>query len=353
VQQTQKIATIAKSWFNPENPSLRKAIELTIKQGLFSKADIEFQLSVLRENVANGEIEEWAKRSSVSDQYQAKEKKVLCLHAGNLPLVGFQTALGTILSGVDYYGKLSRKDPWLLASFLDELKQAGLEHEIQYSTELTDFTNLKAGRIVFAGSEESVSEVKREILKLNASKKDADYIIRTAKFSIAYLDRWNDQIKDELVQSMLRYGGRGCRSVAIVVADFGLDEVKRELKHAVQEFWKENPQHQNPTPDFQYQYAYNEAVQRNQLWMENFLIQESEDLPEVDFTVNWVEGGMEKVRELKASFGAKVQSVYTVGNEIEGLNIEKLSKAQSPPLFWKPDGVDVLRALYTEQTGES
>lgn len=344
-EHISKIHKAVEEWLSQENQVLWKAIHQTVDDGLFSQHDIEFQLSVLRENFSNGDIQEWVHQSELSDRKNAKGQKVLCLHAGNLPLVGFQTALGTILSGADYHGKLSRKDPYLLSSFFKEVKKAGLDQQIHYSTDLEEFTNLKADKVIFAGSEESVSEVKGKTLELKAAKENAEYIIRTAKFSIAYLEDWNEETKKELIEAMLRYGGKGCRSVAVVVANFGLKKVKEELKKAIREFWELNPQHQRPAPDLQYQYAYNAAVQRSQLWLEDFLIQESEELPDTDFTVNWVEGGEEKVRELKTQFGKKVQSVYTFGKEIAGIETEKLAKAQRPNLWWKPDGVDVVKSL--------
>ena len=332
-------------WLDPGNPNLQTAIRKTVSEDLFSEQDIRHQLSVLRKNADNGDIREWVNRAGLSDQQNAKGKKVLCLHAGNLPLVGFQTALGVILSGADYYGKISRKDPYLLSSFLEEIQRTDPEQKISYSTDLNSFEDLKADKVIFAGSEESVSDVKVEIKRLKAAKSDAGYIIRTAKFSMAYLSEWNAEIRQDLTEAMLRYGGKGCRSVAMVVAPFGLDEVRKELEQAIDSFWKKNPQHQKPTPDLKYQYAYNEGIQRNQLWMDKFLIQEMEGMPELDFTVNWVNGDKNKVRDLRVSFGQKVQSVYTCGDEIEGLDTEPLRSAQRPSLYWEPDGMDVIKNL--------
>ena len=340
-----QITEATRKWLAPENSHLQDAASKTVYEGLFSIQDVHHQLSVLRGNVESGDIQEWVKRAGLSDQQNAKGKKVLCLHAGNLPLVGFQTALGVILSGADYYGKISRKDPYLLSSFLEEIQRSEPEQKISYSRDLNSFEDLKADKVVFAGSEESVSDVKAEIKQLKAAKPEADYIIRTAKFSMAYLSEWNAEIKTELAEAMLRYGGKGCRSVAVVVAPFGLNEVREELKQAINSFWKQNPQHQKPTPDLKYQYAYNEAIQRNQLWLNDFLIQESEEFPDTDFTVNWVQGNNEKVRDLRISFGQMVQTVYTCGEEIQGLDTEPLRSAQSPPLYWKPDGVDVIEAV--------
>ncbi|WP_020401758.1 acyl-CoA reductase [Gracilimonas tropica] len=345
MQRITKISQTLKNWLNPKNPVLQKAIQQTVEEGLFSMEDVEFQLNVLRENVENGEIQEWIKRAGLNDRQNAKGEKVLCLHAGNLPLVGFQTALGVILSGAGYYGKLSRKDPYLLGSFLKEMQNLKLDQQIKFSTDLNAFQQLNADAVVFAGSETSVPQVKNKISKLKAALKEANYIIRTAKFSIAYLDEWNEQVKCELTEAMLRYGGKGCRSVALVVAKFELDEVKEELLSEMQEFWEKNPQHQKPQPELKYQYAYNKGIQRNQLWLEDFLIQETDEFPETNFTVNWVRGDEEKVRSLRMNFGNVVQSVYTTGAEINGLKTEPLSKAQKPPLWWKPDGVDVVRIL--------
>ncbi len=344
-KQTEYVKQTADKWLNPENYALLEAIQKTVDEGLFSRQDIEFQLSVLRENMQNNEIEQWVNRSGLNDRQHAKGKKVLCLHAGNLPLVGFQTALGTILSGADYYGKLSRKDPYLLGAFLDEISKAGLDQHIQYSTDLNDFKDVRADNVVFAGSEASVPEVKEKVQKLKAANNEAEYIIRTAKFSIAYLDGWNETVKQDLVEAMLRYGGKGCRSVAVVVANSGLEEVKKELTDAIKEFWSDNPQHLKPAPGLRYQYAYNKAIQRKQLWLEDFLIQESEERPKTDFSVNWIIGGEEKVRQLKTQIGKKVQSVYTVGKEIDGIETEELKRAQRPPLWWKPDEVDVIEEL--------
>lgn len=345
VKSVIDITQTVKNWLDPKNQSLQKAVEKTVSEGLFSAEDIYHHLLVLRGNVERGEIEKWIKRAELTDKKNAKGKKVLCLHAGNLPLVGFQTALGVILSGADYYGKLSRKDPYLLASFLKEIQQANIKQEIHFSTDLDSFKDLKAETVVFAGSENSVPEVKEEIRKRNAAKPNTDFIIRTAKFSIAWLNEWNEEVKEELVEAILRYGGKGCRSVAVVVADFGLNEVKEELQTSIRNFWRENPQHQKPAPELKYQFAYNKGIQRNQLWLEDLLIQETDELPETDFTVNWVKGDEERVRALRMKFGEVVQSVYTIGSGIDGLKTELLSKAQRPPLYWKPDGVDIFRSL--------
>lgn len=342
-QHIQKIDHAAKSWLRPDNFALKEAIDKTVNEGLFSFEDIKHQVLVLKHNIATGQIEEWAKRAGLNDQKNAFGQKVLCLHAGNLPLVGFQTALGTILSGADYYGKLSRKDPYLLATFLDEVKNANPELVINYDINLDTFKDIVADKVIFAGSENSVSAVKKEIEKHNSVKSGAEFVIRTAKFSIAYLDKKDPTTMRDFVEAVFRYGGRGCRSVGVVVTPFRLDSIKCELTDYIEEFWLKNPQFAKPEPVLAYRFAFNKALGKSQAWLNDFLIQESEEMPDMDFTLHWVNGGADKVRELKTEFGPAVQSVYTTGEKIEGVETEFLSQAQTPPLWWKPDGMDLLQ----------
>lgn len=340
-----EIAQATKNWLRPDNMELKAAVEKTVQEGLFSFEDIKFQIRVLKEGVDSGHIEEWAERAELSESNNAEGKKVLCLHAGNLPLVGFQDALGTILSRADYYGKLSRKDPYLLDSFLKEVQKVGLENTISYATELEEFKDLNAEKVLFAGSEQSVEPVKAKLTKLNAMSKLAELIIRTAKFSMAYITSEEPEVITDLVEAIFRYGGQGCRSVAVVVSPIGLCELKCHFQDYVESFWLKNPQHKKPAPALEYQFAYNKAIGRPQAWMNDFLIQESEELPELDFCLNWVKGDEYKLRELRTKFGSTVQTVYTSGEKIDGLTTEFLSQAQRPPLWWEPDGVGVIESI--------
>lgn len=332
-------------WLNSENSSLQEAKEKTISEGLFSVEDVEHQLSVFCKNLESNDIEQWIGRAGLNDQINAKGQKVLCLHAGNLPLVGFQTALGTILSGADYYGKLSNKDPYLLSSFLKEVKKQNLEQDIQFSTDLESFRDSEVDKVVFAGSGESVPEVKEKIRELNAAKSSAKYIIRTAKYSVAHLHNLDSVAIKTLSEAMLRYGGKGCRSVAAVVSEHKLDDVKEELEKSIQEYWGKNPQHKKPGSNLRYRYAYNHALGKSQLWLRDFLIQESEGMPETDFTVNWIQGDLRKIKQLRQQYGDKIQSIYTTGEGSDGLETKDLKTAQSPPLYWKPDGIDLIKML--------
>lgn len=336
------IEKATKNWFRPDNSQLKEAIERTVKEGLFTFEDIKFAILALKEKVDVGQITEWAERAGLNEDYNQKGEKVLCLHAGNLPLVGFQDALGTILSGADYHGKLSKKDPYILATFLDVLNEIGLENSIEYSTELNAFKALQADKVLFAGSEQSVEPVKKQLNDLNAVSTDSEFVIRTAKFSMAYITSEETEVVTDLVEAIFRYGGQGCRSVAVVVSPTSFKNLKCHFQDYVEAFWLKNPQQKRPSPALEYQFAYNKAIARDQAWMDHFLIQESEDFPELDFTLHWIKGDESKLIELKEKYGHAVQTVYTAGEKIEGLHIEFLSQAQTPNLWWEPDGVPVI-----------
>lgn len=336
------VSKAAKNWLRPDNAMLKKAIEQTVEEGLFSFEDIKFQIRALKKNIDSGQVDEWARRVKLSEEKNSIGQKVLCLHAGNLPLVGFQDALGTILSGADYYGKLSRKDPYLLQTFLHEIEKKGIENCIKYSTSLTDFKNLKVDKVLFAGSSESVPKVKEELTYLKAVSEETEFVIRTAKFSMAYITNEDPEVITDLVEAIFRYGGQGCRSVAVVVSPIRFNKLKCHFQDYIESFWLKNPQHKKPTEALAYQFSYNKAIDRPQAWLDDFLIQESEDFPELDFTLHWVQGDEEKLKELKEKFGSAVQTVYNAGEKVEGLETEFLSKAQTPDLWWEPDGKAII-----------
>ncbi len=341
-EHIQKVAQVTKEWLRSDNMHLKKMIDKTVADDLFSIEDIKFQIRALKQKIDAGQIEEWAKKAELNSENNNFGQKTLCLHAGNLPLVGFQDALACILSGADYYGKLSNKDPYLLQSYLDKMIEAGLDNRIKYSTNLNDFAGIEADKMYFAGSENTVEAVKTIAKKINAVKENVEWIIRTAKFSMAYLPDDNADNMESLVEAAFRYGGQGCRSVAVVVSPISFGSYKCPFQDYVEAFWMKNPQLKKPDKALEYQFAYNKAVGREQAWMDDFLIQETEEFPDLDYTLHWVQGDEQKVRELVQKYGDALQSVYTTGQKIEGLKTELLSTAQTPNLWWEPDGIPVL-----------
>lgn len=339
------------NWLNKDNEYLSVAFDNTVRKGYFGFEDIKHALLAIRDSVNETAVREWVARAGLSESNNAEGRNALCLHAGNIPLVGFQNAFATILSGATYYGKISRKDPYLLPTFLNEVKKTGAFSgiDIQWVHELEHFEGLQSDDILFAGSENSVPGVKNAIDELDLSSEDTRYLVRTAHFSMAYLEDQKAQTMEELVEAIFRYGGKGCRSVAVVVAPFGLDEIKCELTDYIESFWLDNPQHATPGPKLEHRFAYNKAVERPQTWLDDFLLQEGGLEMDQDFICYWVQGDEKKTAELAAQFGEQLQSVYITDPDtvIPGFEerTEYLPDAQKPPLAWKPDGVDTLEWL--------
>lgn len=339
------------NWLSGDNEWLAGAVERTAGEGFFAAGDIRHALDVLRETCGEKALREWAGRAGLDSGQEGSGRLTLCLHAGNLPLVGFQDALAVLLSGRRYSGKISRKDPYLLPTFLNEVKKTNgwNDRDVQWTHRLDDFEGMPHEAVLFAGSERSVPPVRRAVDRLELAERDARMLIRTAHFSMAWVDRRDRGTLEALTEAVLRYGGKGCRSVAVVVAPFGLEEAAGKLKEHFETFWQANPQHENPPPALRYRKAYNTAVERQQVWLEDFLLQEGGLELDRDFICYWVKGDESSAAELAASFGGRLQSLYVSrdGAEIPGQEhrTERLSDAQAPPIHWRPDGTDTLEWL--------
>lgn len=354
----ERIDTLLKAsenWLRKDNHHLMDAIDQTVQEGYFSFEDVKHAIRAIKKSINKTAMEEWVERAEMDEKSNAQEQNVLCLHAGNLPLVGFQDAFATLLSGARYTGKISRKDPYLLPTFLNEVKQTELwtDRTVQWTHRLDDFEDMPHDAIIFAGSESSVPGVKEAIKKHNLAHKDARFLIRTAHFSIAYLDRKEERTMQDLTESIFRYGGKGCRSVAIVVSPFPLDEIKCEFTDYIESFWLEYPQHETPPPKLKQQFAYNKAIERTQAWLDFFLLQEGGLELDQDFVCYWVQGDEETVTDLANKHKNELQNIYVPHPEVEipgwEERTEYLSDAQQPPISWKPDGVDTLSWLVNSQ----
>lgn len=350
-KRIETLLEVADRWLSNDNEYLMEAAGRTVEEEFFAAHDVKFALRTIRKSINRTALEEWVKRAGLSDENDAGGQNVLCLHAGNLPLVGFQDAFSTLLSGARYTGKISRKDPYLLPTFLNEVKKTAVwtDMDVQWSHRLDDFEDMQNDSIIFAGSESSVPGVKEAIQDLNLSTEQTHYLIRTAHFSMAYLDRPDKRTMKDLVEGIFRYAGKGCRSVAMVVSPFSLDSIKCELTDYIESFWLENPQHEKPSPKLKQQFAYNKAIDRPQAWLDDFLLQEGGLEFDQDYVCYWVPGDESTVAELAEKYGDRLQSVYITHPDIEIRGLEKqvefLSDAQQPPINWKPDGMDTLEWL--------
>lgn len=276
-------------------------------------------------------------------------KSILCLHAGNLPLVGIQDLLAVLITGGTYIGKFSKKDPYLLESLLDKLIEHGIGEGSVHEINLDDLKGIRADAVLFSGSESSVQAVKQKLEALSITNTDTPLLIRTAHYSVAWIHDQYPETMRQLFNAVLRYAGKGCRSVAIVVAPFTFTSNSCEFTDYVESFWIKNPQKDKPPESLYHRYAMNKAIGISQIWLDDLLIEEVLKIPDKNFVIQWIEGGVDELNEIITMNNSGLQSIYStdsyVGFEIKNRIIEPLHRAQNPPIWWRPDGVDTIAWL--------
>lgn len=344
----EKVSNAIHEWLQPDNNDLKQAIDQTVDEGLFSFQDIKNQILVLKSSLQKKKLIIWAERSGL-EYNSIYQKRILCLHAGNLPLVGLQDLLAVVLAGGDYHGKISKKDPYLLPTLIKKFVEFDLIKENQWSLNLNDFSESRMDAVLFAGSESSKDEVKSSLKSLNIIDDQAPTLMRTAHFSIAFIDNNDPETMEDLTEAVFRYGGTGCRSVAIVVAPFHLNDEKCGYTDYIESFWLKNPQHQKPDDSLFHRYAYNKALEIPQAWLNDFLIEENISYPKDKFVLYWVKGDFNALKKLVNEYNDGLQSVYStsrhISKQVGEFRVEPLSQAQSPPIWWKPDRVDTIEWL--------
>jgi hypothetical protein len=335
-------------WLHPGNRVLKHAIDQTADEGFFSFEDIKHRILVLKNTLQTRHLKTWAQRSQLRLN-SLTGKNVVCLHAGNIPVVGIHDLLAVVMTGGRYTGKISRKDPYLLPSFLDSLQSHGLADDAFWSTQISDLYGQSGDALLFAGSEQSVESVYQTLNRLKLITPETPSLIRTAHFSAAFLTDHHSQTMEDLTEAVFRYGGAGCRSAAIVVAPFHLDSQKCSFTDYVESFWLKNPQHEKPAESLFYRYAYNKAIEIPQAWLNDFLIEETISKPKEKFILHWVKGDFETLKTVVEHVKPGLQSVYStselIGKSVGNFRIEPLSESQSPPVWWKPDQVDTIEWL--------
>lgn len=344
----KKVSSLLSKWFHPENTGLKRAIEKTVDESFFSFPDIKHQILALKQATKHDQLLKWAEKSGLRKD-SLKDKNILCLHAGNLPLVGFQDVLSVILTGGNYYGKISRKDPYLLPAFLDFYSQLESNYKIEWSLDLNQIHVTQTDALLFAGSQESAAQVKSILKKSGAISDDTPSLMRTTHYSVAYITNNHPETMRDLTEAVFRYGGAGCRSVAIVVAPFHLNAEKCSFTDYVEEFWLHNPQHAKPDASLYHRFAFNKVMNIEQAWLDDYLIEEHLSKPVNKFILQWVKGDRSTLDQITQTFRDGIQSVYSteefIGSHSGGFVIEPLSSAQTPPIWWKPDQIDTISWL--------
>lgn len=342
---------------SPLFKEFNKAINSTVQEKLFAKDDVLFALQHLREQLENDQLMNWAQqiKDSISDSHDLtsldnyKNKKVVALLAGNLPLVGFQDVLALLLFGAESCIKLSKKDPYLINAFLDVLYKKGLIQNAKWGISLADFHDFAATHWLFTGNQNNFLQVKNSLETNGVITQNAHSLVRKAGVSVALLPADYKLIAkhelEALATAIHQYEGKGCRSVGIIVYadDLALTDVFTFLN----QYFSENNE-AKISELHQYQLAFLTAC--------GFKGRSFYGKIYTNDPTAWQKAGfISLINERDWQKGIipaeKIQSVYTISAEMAknglfpDLNYEPIALAQKPELFWKADGIDTLEWL--------
>lgn len=352
----QRISEIIKAthrWLSDENGSLSATIDQSVHDEMFDRSDIFHRLQEVERTVTHENLEKWCQEVGISNTDNGQltnDSAVLCLHAGNLPLVGLQDIIAVLLSGKTYIGKVSRNDMILTSSFLDELKKSNLENRMIWQTRLDDIKGEWCKAVMFSGSEETLPKVWQKLHEIGCECPPENRLIRTASYSAVWMERCSNKDLHHLAEAILRYRGNGCRSVKLVVSPVDLDSVATPLKEIIDHhLYAIDSQ---PTPTVNRELAFAKATGKTALPAGHMIIR-SENEPEPDEQViPWVQGDLKMLSRHLEYHTDAIQNIYLESSETELQNIpadkiDLLKNAQSPEINWKPDGVDPLKWLHS------
>ncbi len=349
----ERIATICESiqsWLSDDTGSLSVAIDKAVDEG-HQRRDVFHRLREVERTVTKDALKKWAENAGVTDEGVANKEtsRILCLHSGNLPLVGLQDIIAVLVSGFGFTGKISRRDAALTTGMLQSLSEHGFSDTIIFDTNLSYLSLNNIDGVLFSGSEETVPEVWKQLHELGCECQPENRLIRTAAYSIAWMERCSDSDFHNLSESILRYQGNGCRSVKAILSPYGLDEVEPQLRAAIENRMDENDPSNNEM--VQREFAFARATGKAAIPAGLFLIRSDEDLPQTPCVITWIKGNRELPGKILEDQHHLIQNLYVEDDQVidkHGLPAEKcdlLANAQSPGIDWRPDGTDPLKWL--------
>lgn len=332
------------AWISRTEGNLDKAISQSQTQ--FKASDIHHRLLHLKDRVTKDALINWVSRSSTS----TGPKTCLCLHAGNLPLVGFQDVLAVWLAGHRYVGKLSRRDPWLMASFLEVLRTYSHKEELVWATTLEALPHIPVDKVLFSGSEVTVPLITNALQDLCMLRDHTEWLVRTASFSVAWLQDPVEKDLTDLAEAILRYDGSGCRSVKVVICNHDLNDFRCALEDAFEGWWSTHGGHRIPSTQTIWDKAYLQAIERPHVLVEHLLLAGLDELTDNSDRILWIKGGEDAVSIFTQRYSGRIQALYgcertAFPTRVGAFSIESLRRAQDPDIDWKADGKEVLTWL--------
>lgn len=336
VEVHRAIAAAARLWQDPEHPARRKAVRLTLgESNRFTEGALAFAINQQMSLLTEDALQTWLGSDSVPNPIH-----VGVIEAGNVPFAGLQDYLAVIGVGHSFLGAVSRKSPWLLPAFADEVTEQGGPgcHFVDHD-ELPEIVDA----LIAAGTDETVSQLER-----TCTEADIPPLLRGNRFSVAVLDGKEDEEQRlGLAEDALLHEGLGCRNVALVFAPGELDA--DPYFEALSVFRGTLEAHPDTAGALKMQQAFLAAVKAPHAYGEGlvYLVSRGEAEVQSPAHIRWVPyDSIAEVREWIDANARRLQLVSARAEVREMLSppVEAvdLGEAQRPALDWRPDGKDTV-----------
>lgn len=262
-------------------------------------------------------------------------KKVACVMAGNIPLVGFHDMCCVLLAGHTFIGKLSSKDAELLPVLTDILCEINPEFQKQILF-VNSLQGVDYDAVIATGSSNSA----RYFEQYFGGK---PHIIRKGRSSIAILTG-NETVQEleGLADDLFLYFGLGCRNVSKIYIPKGFD-VRLLFPHF--EKYAELHNHHK----WMNNYDYNRSimlVNQDNFYDTGFaLFVENAPLLSPITVIHYEKYQSED--EISNIFHLFEDNLQCVVSKLRGQMFVPLGKAQYPRIDDYADGVDTMKFLTT------
>jgi hypothetical protein len=185
------------------------AYKAQIENQWFTKENIELAVKSIKDNFLNeAKLNEWLQKYD----FVSTSKTVGIIAAGNLPLVGFHDVFCCFVLNIPAKVKLSSKDTVLMTYFINLLKEADKNWNIEIVERLIDYD-----AVIATGSNNSNRYFEQYFAKVPS-------ILRKNRNSVAVLNgKESKEDLENLAKDIFQYFGMGCRNVTQVLLPEGYD----------------------------------------------------------------------------------------------------------------------------------
>lgn len=339
------IAVCARAWMDIDHPARVDAVDATmdVDGHRFTEEAVAFAVNRTMHVLQDMDgLRTW--RTGLSGLGEGRTLAVL--NPGHIPFAEIQDLVAALLAGFSWRGTVSKRSPWLLPAFLDDLMHT-FEGSALMDAAVGDFDDVVTGAdlLIASGTDATMDEVAARARGVGLGREHC--WLRGHRFSVAILDGVESQ--DELLcaaEDMLLHEGQGCRSAAIVFAPETLSP--DGLLEAMATFRGTFPVHPRTSGSLVMQKGFLAALDLPHAWGDgpSFLLSRGEAEEQGPGHVRWVPyEHPDAVSAWVSAHRGSLQSIYVreerqdVWSERCGQSTELLGTAQRPPLTWSPDGM--------------